>query len=166
MQPETYHVRLTVHAHDDAYKARWIEPDGQESRTFPLDLPLDDNDQSDLRWYLEEYANFVGAGDRVRAAKLEQRMEGWGRALFDALFENAEGARVHMRLMDAAGAGRPASLTVGTIEPEVHVQPWEMMRDRKGPLVFRGVTIRRQLRGAGTARRLPRQAISELLIAR
>ncbi len=68
MQPETYHVRLTVHLQDGAYKARWIEPEGQESKTFPLDLPLDEEDKSDLRWYLEQYANFVGAGDRVRAA--------------------------------------------------------------------------------------------------
>ncbi len=102
MQPETYQVRLVVHSQDDRYHARWIEPDGQESNTFPLHLPLDEDDQSDLRWYLEQYANFVGAGDRVRAAELEERINAWGRALFDALFDSAEGARVHTRLMDAA----------------------------------------------------------------
>ncbi len=94
MQPKTYHVRLVVHSENDRYQARWIEPDGQGSNTFPLHLLLDEDAQSDLRWYLEQYANFVGAGDRVRAAELEERIGGWGRALFDALFDSAEGARV------------------------------------------------------------------------
>ena len=152
---EPYPLRLVIHRQGDAYMARFVESDGQETELFPLTLPLDDDNREDLRWYLEVYVGFVGEGDQARAAKLEQRMEDWGRALYDALFEHPEGARVHMRLMDAADAGRPASLTMVTIEPEIHVQPWEMMRDKKGPLVFRGVTIRRQLRGAGTARRLP-----------
>lgn len=43
-------------------------------------------------------------------------------------------------------------LTLGTSEPDVLVQPWEMMRDREGPLAFRGVSIRRQLTGTKTVR--------------
>ncbi len=145
---EPYRVRLVVQRTDDAFKARWIEAEGQDSESFPLSLPLDDGAKEDLRWYLEDYAGFVGAGDRVRAAKLEQRIEDWGRQLGAALFEHAEGARVHQRLMDAARARRPAVLTLGTDETEVHVQPWEMLRDRRGPVVLQGVTIRRQLVGA------------------
>ncbi len=150
---DPYLLRLVVHRRGDAYTARFIEPDGQETEPVPLTLPLDEDARDDLSWYLDDYADFVGVGDRVRAAKLEQQIDDWGRDLYEALFENPEGARVHMRLMDAARAGRPASLTVGTNEPEVHVQPWEMMRDRRGPLVFQDVTIRRQQLGADAARR-------------
>ena len=146
---EPYGVRLVVRRTDDSFEASWIEPEGQESETFPLTLPLDTRAKRDLRWYLEEYAGFVGEGDRVLASELELNIEKWGRELYKALFEHPEGARVHMRLMDAARARRPAILTVGSDEPDVHVQPWEMLRDRRGPLVFQGVTIRRQLRGAG-----------------
>ncbi|MCP3997895.1 MAG: hypothetical protein GY722_22970, partial [bacterium] len=138
MQAETaepYRVRLVVRRTDDSFEASWIEPEGQESETFPLSLPLDARAKRDLRWYLEKYVGFVGAGDRVLAAELEQKIEDWGRELFAALFEHAEGARVHLRLMDAARAHRPAILTLGTDEPDVHVQPWEMIRDRRGPLV-------------------------------
>jgi len=35
----------------------------------------------------------------------------------------------------------------------VLAQPWEMMRDRRGPLAFQGVSIRRQLKGSGRTRR-------------
>ena len=64
-----------------------------------------------------------------------------------------EAVRVHTRLMDAARDGRRAILTLGTNESDVHVQPWEMIRDTRGPLVFQGVTIRRQPLGAGVGRR-------------
>ncbi len=122
---EPYRIRLVVHRANDSFEARWIEPEGQESESFPLSLPLDARAKEDLRWYLEKYVGFVGAGDRVLAAELEQKIEDWGRQLYEALFEHAEGARVHMRLMDAARAHRPAILTLGTDEPDVHVQPSE-----------------------------------------
>ncbi len=32
---EPYRIRLVVHRTDDALKARWIEPEGQESDSFP-----------------------------------------------------------------------------------------------------------------------------------
>jgi len=34
-----YEIRLVVDGHRDAYTARWIEPQGQESAPFPLILP-------------------------------------------------------------------------------------------------------------------------------
>jgi hypothetical protein len=150
---ELYIIRLLVQRTNDAFEARWIEPEGQESDSFPLSLPLGQRDKEDLRWYLEKYAGFVGAGDRVLAAELEQKIDAWGRDLYRALFEHPEGARVHLRLMEAARTHRPAILTLGSDETDVHVQPWEMIRDRRGPLVFQGVTIRRQLRGANATRR-------------
>ncbi len=40
----------------------------------------------------------------------------------------------------------------GAEDPRLLGQPWEMMRDDRGPLAFRGVTIRRQLKGARVLR--------------
>lgn len=133
---------------DQRYEARWLESDGQMSKPFGLDLPLSPEDAADLRWYLEKYHEFVGDGTQARAAKIEAKLDPWGRALFDAAFPGVEGTNVHRNLFDAIKNDRPVLLTFGTSEPDVLVQPWELMRDVKGPLAFRGVSIRRQLEGA------------------
>lgn len=135
-------------AADTPFEARWVESDGQMSKPFALEPPLSRDDATDLRWYLERYHEFIGAGTRVRAGKVEAKIDGWGRALFDAAFGTVEGTNVYRNLLDAEKRGRPVLLTLGTAEPDVLVQPWELMRDTKGPLAFRGVSIRRQLEGA------------------
>ncbi len=151
-----YSVRLVIRKTESdsdsspnaPYEARWVESDGQISGPFALKPPLTGDDATDLRWYLEKYHEFVGAGTRVRAYKVERQLEPWGRALFDAAFGSVEGTHVYRNLLQALKAERPVLLTLGTSEPAVLVQPWELMRDRKGPLAFRGVSIRRQLEGA------------------
>jgi hypothetical protein len=145
-----YEIRLVVTRDDDGYTARWIEPEGQESEPFPLSLPLAADDTAELRWYLETYLQFPGAGDRVRAEAVEEQIKKWGRALFDASFAASEGTNVFRNLMQAADDDRPCLLTIGATDADILLQPWEMMRDREHnrPLVFQGVTIRRQLRGS------------------
>jgi hypothetical protein len=137
-------IRLIINRKDDAYTARWVESGGQESDAFPLVPPLTAADTSDLHWYLETYLQFPGAGDHVRAQAIEGKMENWGRAMFDAVFGTAEGREVYRNLMDA----EPRLLTLGATDPDILAQPWEMMRDKRGPLAFQGVTIRRQLQGS------------------
>ncbi len=145
-----YETRLVVNRNTDGYTARWVEPDNQESQEFPLVLPLTAADASDLRWYLETYLQFPGAGDRARAQAIEQKLDAWGHALFGAIFGGAEGTNVYRNLMGADGA---RLLTIGSTDSDLLSQPWEMMRDARGPLAFQGVTIRRQLKGSGATRR-------------
>ena len=38
-----------------------------DTESFPLALPLGDEDTDELRWYLETYAQYAGTGDRARA---------------------------------------------------------------------------------------------------
>ena len=76
-----YEIRLIVHPHDDSYRAVWTSPQGQLSEEFPLLLPLTAEDTAALRWYLETFIQFPGAGDRARAQKLEARLVEWGKAL-------------------------------------------------------------------------------------
>ena len=153
---EIYVLRLIIENNgsekNDTYTARWVETDGQESRSFPLALPLTDDDMAELRWYLETYMQLPGAGDRKRAEGIEARMETWGRQLFDAVFGTAEGAHFHRNLLDREREGCRCLLTLGAEDASVLGQPWEMMRDERGPLAFRGITVRRQLRGAKTFR--------------
>ena len=145
-----YEIRLVVDRQEGgAYTARWTERDGYESQPFSIVLPLRAQDTSDLRWYLETYYQFPGAGDRVRARQVEEQLDGWGRALFDALFGTAECREVYRNLMAAKGA---RLLTLGAEDADLLSQPWEMMRDVRGPLAFQGITIRRQLKGSRAAR--------------
>ena len=78
--------------------------------SFDLTLPLSDRDTRDLRWYLEEYVRFVGAGDRVRAGKIEARIEGWGRQLFDAVSPSGAGD-------GCVGHGAPGAVGMGREDP-------------------------------------------------
>ena len=144
----TYEIRLVVNRNDNLYIASWDQADGQRSESFTLVLPLRHQDISDLRWYLEKYYHFPGAGDRARAESIESRFEDWGKALFDALFGTGQNALVYANLMNAANRGDRCLLTIGSTDPDFLSQPWEMMRDSRGrPLTFQEVTIRRQLRG-------------------
>ncbi len=143
-----YEIRLIVHPQADGYRAVWTSPQGQISEEFPLTLPLQPEDMAELRWYLETYIQFPGAGDRARAQRLEARLVEWGKNLFDALFGMAEGVQVYNDLMTAAA---PRLLTLGSNDPAVLAQPWELLRDRRGkssPLVFQDVLVRRQLQRA------------------
>jgi hypothetical protein len=167
--PQPYQIRLIVGRDGDGYAARWIEQDGQTSAPFPLTLPLTEERAADLRWYLETYVQFPGAGDHARAAGIEARFKEWGQALFDALFGSAEGTHVYRTLLDAAAKRRNCLLTIGASESQILIQPWEMMRDKRGPLALQGITIRRQLQGSGRPRQdadgvLLRERLRMLLI--
>jgi hypothetical protein len=147
--PQTpYQIRLVVNRQGDRLEASWIDGNGQQSRTFPLTLPLSPDDIQDLRWYLEVYPQYTGHGDRARARGIEKKIEEWGRRLFDAVFDSREGDTVYRNLLDAARRRQPCLLTLGSTDPDVLGQPWELMRDGRAPLVFQGVTVRRQLIGA------------------
>lgn len=145
-----YETRLVVNRKEAGYTARWVEPDNQESQEFPLVLPLTTENADDLRWYLETYLQFPGAGDHARAKNIERQMDVWGHALFGAMFGGVEGTNVYRNMMSADGA---RLLTIGATDADLLSQPWEMMRDARGPLATRGVTIRRQLKGSGATRR-------------
>jgi hypothetical protein len=149
-RPSPFHARLVVTREAGEPVARWVT-DG-ESEPFPLHLPLAAADLEALRWYLETYIEFAGEGDRARARGIEARMADWGRALFAALFDNRPGGVIERDLMRAVEHGRPALITLASDDASVLAQPWELLRNRQGPLTFQGVSLRRQLRTPGGTR--------------
>jgi hypothetical protein len=110
-----YQVRLVVRRRSAAapdvdpkpsrFEARWVESDGQMSKPFSFEPPLSDDDAADLRWYLEKFHEFVGAGTQARAANIEAKLDPWGRALYAAAFGTLEGKDVYRQ---ALGVGQSA----------------------------------------------------------
>jgi tetratricopeptide (TPR) repeat protein len=138
-------LRLEVEKHDSVLVAHWAEMGGKRGERFELVLPLVDEDNARLRWYLEKYRGFVGAGTRVKAQAVEGSLEVWGRQLFDSCFTGPQSARARQALESAKTAGTALTLTLASEESLFHQQPWELIRDQDGPLVFQGVSLRRQL---------------------
>nr|VFK40960.1 MAG: Tetratricopeptide repeat-containing protein [Candidatus Kentron sp. SD]VFK46715.1 MAG: Tetratricopeptide repeat-containing protein [Candidatus Kentron sp. SD]VFK80456.1 MAG: Tetratricopeptide repeat-containing protein [Candidatus Kentron sp. SD] len=140
-----------------AWRAQWripgLIPEGRQSDPFDFTPPLQKKHLEELRWYLEEFIQFPGAGDRVRAGKLEKNLMEWGRMLFHAAFAGSAGKRIADSLMDSARGGGSTTLTIASTEAAILAQPWELMRNADELLTFRGVTPRRQL---PDTRRIPR----------
>nr|VFK25050.1 MAG: hypothetical protein BECKMB1821G_GA0114241_101113 [Candidatus Kentron sp. MB]VFK29783.1 MAG: hypothetical protein BECKMB1821I_GA0114274_10122 [Candidatus Kentron sp. MB]VFK74944.1 MAG: hypothetical protein BECKMB1821H_GA0114242_10132 [Candidatus Kentron sp. MB] len=129
------------------YQAKCVDPNGRRSAPFDFTPPHGKKQLDELRWYLEEFIQFPGAGDRVRARKLEKNLIEWGRMLFDAVFPGQEGKQIYRNLTeDARNAQNGGALfTLVSTDVAVLAQPWELMQDTHGILALRGVSIRRQL---------------------
>ena len=150
---DAFQIRLVVERQGEGFSARWVTPDEPESRSFPLALPVDEKAAAELRWYLEKYTEFVGAGDRKRAQDVTRLLDELGRALFDAIFPDGDGRLVHRSLQEALRDERPCLLTIGAGDPAILRQPWELLRDSRGALALQGLVVRRMLTGV----RLPAQ---------
>lgn len=149
MNGDVYSIRLLVERQEKGYRASWLDSFHPGSRPFDLELPLGREDTEELRWYLEKFHEFVGTGTEARARDVARRIEDWGRQLFEACFPGVEGTHVYRNLTDALRAKNQVLLTLGSEDSDFLRQPWELMRDHRGPLIFQGVSIRRQLVGAG-----------------
>jgi hypothetical protein len=123
--PEPYQVRLIVNRAAEGWEAWWVESGGQQSKPFPLALPLAAEDLAELRWYLEVYHQFPGAGDHVRAEGDRQKLLDWGARLFGAVFGSAEGTNVYHNLIGAAEEHQTSLLTLGATDRRSSSSPGE-----------------------------------------
>ncbi len=152
-QPEDTRARpsplehiLTVRRDSDLLTADWDHGD-----PFPLPLPLAKADLDELAWYLERYIEFPGAGDRARARSLEQRLADWGLALGQAIFPGDHRNAVYADIRDRLDQGQRVLLTLASDIPAFLIRPWEILRDPRGSLALRGLTLRRRLPEDGPA---------------
>ncbi len=158
--PTEYRLTLRRPKGLDGLEATWTTPEGI-GEAFPLRPPLDDKLAGEIRWYLEDYLRFPGAGDQAHAAGIEDRLVQLGSALYDAL--RPPGVREDP-LTELMAQPHP-QLTLISDDADALSQPFELLRDNRGPLLFRGLVLRRQLPGAKkTAPRLPGLPLRVLLI--
>jgi tetratricopeptide (TPR) repeat protein len=90
---------------------------------------------ADMRWYLEEYPRWPMDIDRERTHRVEADLEGWGRALFDALFHDRPAGRLYERFVDHDATQR--RIVVEAASPQVQRLPWELLAVDTGPLFAR-----------------------------
>lgn len=138
-------LRLSVKKAGQGFQARWSSNDGEESREFLLQPPLDSESRAELSWYLEEFRRFVAAGTRARAGIVEQRLEDWGKALFESSLGSQEAAAFARKVVGLQQARQPFVLTLCSAEPAILGQPWELIGANRAPLALSGARIRRQL---------------------
>jgi hypothetical protein len=106
--------------------------------------PLAEKDFKDLRWYLEEYLDWpFNPIIRSRGEEIEAKLDEWGAALFRALFAGPEGWVLYDRLVEGKDGER--FLTLQSPDARVLRLPWELLRDKAGPLITAGVSIRRHV---------------------
>src|SRR5215470_15561846 len=124
---------LSLRFDDPAHVVIALNEDGriQSAPAQPFIGPLDQEAQRDLQWYLEVYpVQYTTEIDDKRAAEIGQRIQGWGRDLFNAAFADREAERLFNRFQDREAEGR--LITVASGHPAVLAQPWELLCDPKG----------------------------------
>jgi hypothetical protein len=136
-------------APDGSYKVRldnnW---GGNAGEPLPFEIFLTEDDHEDLRWYLEDFMDLPDGGSEVRARRVEQSIEDWGKKLFGAVFDQADNRELFNHLLSPK-LKPPRVLTIATRDPDPLRLPWEIMANKRGPLTRLGITIRRQLEKAG-----------------
>jgi hypothetical protein len=109
------HDAATTDADEPVYQAHWQNAASQPvTQPFALSPPLDADDLAEMRWYLETYIQFPGAGDRARAAQIERQFRVWGEALFAAAFGTPEGQQIYSEMQFSEAEGQPCISSFAT----------------------------------------------------
>jgi tetratricopeptide (TPR) repeat protein len=136
-----YTLRLTQFTEDkDKYRIE-IALEGvglpRQTATSHYNFKLTDQDQEDIRWYLEDFLQYPHDPAPKIAARIEKRMAQIGTELFKALFQSGDDARdlwatLRTRLNDTR-------IEIITTVAEATAIPWELIRDPKTdvPLALR-----------------------------
>jgi len=101
----------------------------RQTVTNRFDFKLTDQDQEDIRWYLEDFLQYPHDPAPQIAARIEERMAEIGTKLFKALFHSSDDARdlwatLRARLNETC-------IEIVTTVAEATTLPWELIRDPK-----------------------------------
>ena len=107
----------------------WLDgehPGGPTDESCSLVWPLDTDELDELRWYLEDYLRAPFGVYGERGPRVQERLAGWGEAIFAAVFGSGSARDAYMRMRarseDVEVVFRsPSSTLLGL--------PWELMRD-------------------------------------
>jgi len=138
---DSFTLRLTQFTEDkDKYRIEIALEGGglpRQTATSYFNFKLTDQDQEDIRWYLEDFLQYPHDPAPKIAARIEKRMAQIGTELFKALFQSGDDARdlwatLRIRLSDTR-------IEIITTVQEATAIPWELVRDPKTdvPLALR-----------------------------
>ncbi|NTU85647.1 MAG: hypothetical protein HGA45_40980 [Chloroflexales bacterium] len=122
----------------------WLGAGARQTASATVELSLTEEDQRDIRWYVEEYAEYPFEPNPQRAARVEERMRELGHELFNTLFAaNAHTLRLWARVAEQLDDLR---VEIVTDAEGATALPWELLRDPDTDTVL-------ALHGPGPARR-------------
>lgn len=103
----------------------------QHLSPIPFSDPLNEQDKSELRWYLEEYLQFPYGAERWRAEQVERKMAEWGESLFSQIFfKRQSDPDPRSFYQEAVREGlEQCELCVSSEDPVFLNIPWELLKD-------------------------------------
>jgi hypothetical protein len=105
----------------------WLGKGARQTATATVNVTRSDQDQQDIRWYVEEYPEYPFAPHPERAARIERRMRELGIELFNGLFgANDRTLRLWARIADGLDDLR---IEIVTDAEGATALPWELLRD-------------------------------------
>ena len=125
--------------------------DDETSEAIAFSSPLTEQNQKDLRWYMEDYASgYMTEVDDRRAEQIAAQLKEWGKALFNQVFGARDAQRLFNAFQDSREKGRVVSLNAE--QPKILALPWELLHDPQGNYLFNEnprISIRRKLKRGG-----------------
>ncbi len=104
-----------------------IHFDGRSSELLEFQSPVTEEDQKDIRWYLEVYAYLYTTDvDDKRAAKIAARLSVLGESLLTAVFYDEKAVELLQQFHRQAKVG--SLLTISASHPAILALPWELLR--------------------------------------
>lgn len=150
--------RLTIRDEGEGRLGVYLRRAGQEfdepvGAPFAFAFPLDAAAREELRWYLEDYLLSPFAVWEERGQRIEGQLDGWGEALFRAVFAGGAYAG-YVTAREGAGS---SELVIHSQDPGLLGLPWELLKDpeRPTPLAL-DPTSRRWTAPSGSRGRRPR----------
>ena len=105
----------------------WLDAGPRQTATATIELALTEQDQRDLAWYIEEYAEYPFEPHPKRAARIEARMRELGIELFNTLFaSNTRTLRLWAKVAEHLDDLR---IEIVTDAEGATALPWELLRD-------------------------------------
>jgi hypothetical protein len=145
--------RLVLDLGADGIVAAGIVPtDGvlpEEASRAAFEWPLDAEALEELRWYLEDYLLAPFGVWEDRGPAVQAKLAGWGDLVFGSVLGGGPARDAYERARD-----RGLEVLVRSAVPGLLGLPWELMRDKAGPVALGTGGISRGLAKADGARTL------------
>ncbi|MEI6181098.1 MAG: CHAT domain-containing protein, partial [Chloroflexales bacterium] len=105
----------------------WLEKGSHQTANAIVELTMTEQDQRDLAWYVEEYAEYPFEPHPQRAARIETRLHDVGVELFNKLF--AANNLTRRMWFEAARRLSDVRVEIVTDAEGATALPWELLRD-------------------------------------